>query len=252
VRFSASLVDEFQDTNPAQMEILKLLINESDNGWSFWICGDDWQSIYAFTGASVGNILNFKELFPRSEQFILNLNYRSSPQILRACQNLITHNLRKIDKVLETHNAEGEDVIVLESSSEESEALNLVNEIRELVESKNHTYKDVSVLYRANFQSRVVEEVFSQHRVPYHIQNGLSFYNRPEVKTLIDYLRVISNPNTETGDEALLGVLNVPNRYIGRKFMKELETFSQKRGIHFMRLKSMPVSLSMSENVKEL
>ena len=127
--FRHLLVDEFQDTNPIQMEILTLLL-PSDNGndSSFWICGDDAQSIYGFTGASVGNILNFKSMFPESEQIILNLNYRSTPQILRACQNLIRHNEKQIQKALETKNPSGDDVIILESSSEETEALTVVNE----------------------------------------------------------------------------------------------------------------------------
>jgi DNA helicase-2/ATP-dependent DNA helicase PcrA len=251
--FKHLLVDEFQDTNPAQMEVLKLLINDSERGCSFWICGDDWQSIYGFTGASVGNIVNFKDLFPGSNQFILSLNYRSSPQIIRACQNLIEHNLRKIEKTLRTDNPDGEDVIVLESSSEQSEAMNLVSEIKDLVESKGYNHKDIAVLYRCNFQSRIVEETFSQHKIPYHIQNGLSFYHRKEVKTLLDYLRVISNPNSEEGDEALLSVLNVPNRYIGRKFQRDLEEFSTKEGVRLYEgLKSMPIELPyIRKNVKE-
>jgi len=254
--FQHLLVDEFQDTNPAQMEILKLLIDTSDdeNGSSFWICGDDWQSIYAFTGASVGNILNFKKLFPGAQEFILNLNYRSTPQILKACQNLIRHNVKKIDKTLETHNPEGEDVIVLESSSEETEALTLVSEIKDLVERRNYIYRDIAVLYRANFQSRVIEEVFSQHKIPYHIENGLNFYNRHEVKVLLDYLRVISSPDSELGDEALPNILNVPNRYIGRKFITELESYLEKKDLHLYEgLKSMPVELPyIRKNVKEL
>jgi DNA helicase-2/ATP-dependent DNA helicase PcrA len=251
--FKHLLVDEFQDTNPAQMEILKLLIDHKGDGRSFWICGDDWQAIYGFTGASVGNIVNFRELFPRSEQFILSLNYRSSPQIIRACQNLITHNLRKIEKTLRTDNPDGEDVIVLESSSEQSEALNLVSEIKDLVEGKGYAHKDIAVLYRCNFQSRVVEETFSQHKIPYHIQNGLSFYHRKEVKTLLDYLRVISNPNSEGGDEALPSILNVPNRYIGRKFLRDLEEFSLKQGVRLYEgLKSMPIELPyIRKNVKD-
>jgi len=254
--FQHLLVDEFQDTNPAQMEILKLLIDtsEDENGSSFWICGDDWQSIYAFTGASVGNILNFKKLFPAAREFILNLNYRSTPQILTACQNLIRYNVKKIDKTLVTHNPDGEDVIVLESSSEETEALNLVSEIKDLVERRNFIYRDIAVLYRANFQSRVIEEVFSQHKIPYHIENGLNFYNRHEVKVLLDYLRVISRPDSEVGDEALRNIVNVPNRYIGRKFIKELEDYAEKKDLHLYEgLKSMPIDLPfMRKNVKEL
>ncbi|RJR43945.1 MAG: ATP-dependent helicase [Desulfobacteraceae bacterium] len=246
------LIDEFQDTNPAQMEILKLLINP-DNGSSFFAVGDDWQSIYGFTGASVGNILNFQSMFPQGVQFILNLNYRSSPQILRACQNLIQHNTRKIEKTLETHNPDGEDVVVLESSSEESEALNIVTEIKDLVEGRGYAYKEIGVLYRCNFQSRVLEEVFSQHKIPYHVQNGLSFYHRKEIANLLDYLRVISNPMSEDGDFALSRILNVPNRYVGKKFLRDLSAFAEKRGIRlYEALKEMPLEpIYVRKNLKE-
>jgi len=252
-RYQHLLVDEYQDTNPVQLEILKTLINGDPNS-SFWVCGDDWQAIYSFTGSSVGNILNFDRMFRDSNIFILNLNYRSTPQILKVCQNLIRHNQRKIDKTLTTHNDDGEDVIVLEASGEEGEALNLVNEIHELIKYRGFEYRDIAVLYRANFQSRVVEEVFSQRKIPYHIENGLNFYNRPEVKTILDYLRVISDPLSESGDEALTSVLNVPNRYIGKKFIKELEEFSQKRGIHpYQGLKEIGIDLPyVRKNVKEL
>jgi DNA helicase-2/ATP-dependent DNA helicase PcrA len=252
-RYVHLLVDEYQDTNPVQLEILKTLINGNGNGSSFWVCGDDWQSIYAFTGASVGNILHFHRMFADSKIFILNLNYRSTPQILRACQNLIRHNERKIEKTLTTHNEDGEEVIVLEASSEDGEALNLINEIHELVNNRGFEYKDVAVLYRANFQSRVIEEVFSQHKIPYHIENGLNFYNRPEIRHLLNYLRVINNPDSDEGNEALLNILNVPNRYVSRKFTKELEEFSDKRKVHFYQgLKEIGIDLPyVRKNIKE-
>ena len=252
-RYLHLLVDEYQDTNPVQLEILKRLINGNDDGSSFWVCGDDWQSIYAFTGASVGNILNFEQMFEGSKIFILNLNYRSTPQILNACQNLIRHNRRKIEKTLTTDNLDGDDVIVLEASSEDGEAINLVNEITELVEHQGYAYKDIAVLYRANFQSRVVEEIFSQHKIPYHIENGQNFYNRSEVRHLLEYLRVISSPDSEEGNEALKGILNVPNRYISRKFVQELEEFSDKRKIHlYQGLKEITIDLPyVRKNVKE-
>jgi len=252
-RFLHLLVDEFQDTNPVQLEILKALLNGSENGSSFWVCGDDWQSIYAFTGASVGNILNFHEMFENAKIFILNLNYRSTPQILKACQNLIQHNVRKIEKTLTTNNQDGDEVIVLEASSEDGEALNLINEIHELAGNQGYEYKDIAVLYRANFQSRVVEEAFSQHKIPYHIENGLNFYNRPEVKHLLEYLRVISNPDSEEGNEALLNILNIPNRYISRKFTRELEEFSDKRKINlYQGLKEIGIDLPyVRKNIKE-
>jgi len=251
-RYLHLLVDEYQDTNPVQLEILKMLIN-SHNDSSFWVCGDDWQSIYGFTGASVGNILHFDRMFTDSKIFILNINYRSTPQILQACQNLIRHNERKIEKTLTTKNGDGDEVVVLEASSEDGEALNLVNEIAELVDYRGIEYKDIAVLYRANFQSRVVEEVFSQHKIPYHIENGLNFYNRPEVRNLLDYLRVINHPDSEEGDEALLNILNVPNRYVSRKFTKELEEFADKRKVHlYTGLKQIGIDLPyVRKNVKE-
>ena len=242
-RYQHLLVDEFQDTNPVQLEIIKCLIDDKDNSEkSLWCAGDDWQSIFSFAGASVGNILNFQSTFRKSQIFILNVNYRSTPQILSACQNLIQHNVRKIEKTLKTNNAGGDEVIILESSSEEGEALNLVNEVREMVEQRGYEYKDIAVLYRANFQSRVVEENFAQMKIPYHIENGLNFYQRSEVRYLLDYLRLIESPDSEEGDEAIKSILNVPNRYISRKFVQELVEFSSRKNVHlFEGLKSMPV-----------
>ena len=160
--FTSILVDEFQDTNPVQFEILRLLIREGIRPSSFWVAGDDHQAIYSFTGASVGNILNFQSMFPEAKQFILDLNYRSTPQILRACQNLIHHNVKQIHKELKTDNPDGDDIVVLEASNEETEAMGVVNEIVDLIERRGYQYSDIAVLYRANFQSRYVED---QHQV---------------------------------------------------------------------------------------
>jgi DNA helicase-2/ATP-dependent DNA helicase PcrA len=243
-RFWHILVDEFQDTNPVQLELLKVLINNQPEGSSFWITGDDCQSIYSFTGASVGNILNFGKTFRNAKIFILNLNYRSTPQILQGCQNLISHNRRKIEKILKTDNPEGEKIAVIESSNEETEAVNIVSEIEDLTSRRGYQYQDIAVLYRCNFQSRVLEEVFSRMKIPYQIENGLGFYRRPEVKTLLDYLKLIVNPESEAGDEALLNVINVPNRYAGKKFISELAEFAQVRNGHlYAALKEMPIDV---------
>ncbi len=253
-RYHHILIDEFQDTNPVQLEIIKLIVDQEGNDdKSYWIAGDDWQSIYSFAGASVNNILNFQSTFNSSTLFILNINYRSTPQILKACQNLISHNVRKIEKTLKTDNPEGDEVIVLESSSEEGEALCLVNEINDLIGQRGYAYKDIAVLYRANFQSRVVEETFAQMKIPYYIENGLNFYQRSEVRYILDYLRLILNPDSEEGDEALKSVLNVPNRYISRKFIQELAEFSNKTNVHLYEgLKSMPVDLPyIRKNVRD-
>lgn len=250
--FKHLLVDEYQDTNPIQLEIIKLLIGEGD-GTSYFIVGDDHQAIFSFTGASVGNILNFKSMFPESEMFILNLNYRSTPEILRACQNLIRHNTRQIEKELMTENENGDDVIVLESSNEETEASAILTEIQDLVDRKGYAYADIAVLYRANFQSRVIEESLLSHRIPYHIQNGMTFYDRFEVRVLLDYLRFIANPLSVEGDEALARILNVPNRYISRQFVSDLEKQADSEGKHLYEiLKAMHIGLPyIRKNVKD-
>ena len=253
--FQHVLVDEFQDTNPAQMEILKILIGDGRNrNTSFWICGDDAQAIYAFTGASVGNILNFKKLFPDAAEYIMNVNYRSTPQILQACENLIGHNTRRIDKTMEAVQPDGDHIVVLEAVNEEDEGQVIVHEILDLTEKRGYRYVEMAVLYRANFQSRVIEEAFTQYKIPFHVENGHGFYERFEVKMLLEYLRLIQNPHTDEGDEALKSVLNIPNRYLGRKFLGELEDHADGRNLYlFQALKSLPVQIPyLKKNIREL
>jgi DNA helicase-2/ATP-dependent DNA helicase PcrA len=252
--FRHILIDEYQDVGPAQMEILKLLIGHPNgNGSSFWVCGDDAQAIFSFTGASIGNILNFKRLFPDAAEYILNINYRSTPQILKACENLIRHNVRKIDKSLRPHHQDGEDVVILECTNEEDEASKLVSEVCDLVDRRGYDYRDIAVLYRANYQSRVIEEAFAQHHIPFYVENGLSFYDRFEVRILLQYLRLIANPNSDEGDEALRDVINIPNRYLGRKFLTELEAHAEQKGVHLYEgLRSIAISPPyLKKNVKD-
>lgn len=230
--FSSILIDEFQDTNPVQLSILKLLIAEDQEDTSFWVCGDDHQSIYGFAGASVGNILNFKSMFPLSKQFILDLNFRSTGEIVQACSNLSKHFKRQIHKEFKTNNIKGDDVIVLENSNEITESLALVNEITDLVERQGYSYNEIAVLYRANFQSLYPEEAFLQNKIPFYIQGGQNFYTRREVKILLDYLRVINDPTSEQADEALLNILNAPVRYISNKSKAELKEFCDKKNIN--------------------
>lgn len=252
--FRHIMVDEFQDTNPLQMEIVRLLLDDEEPDASFWVCGDDWQSIYAFTGASIGNILNFGVTFPGSRQFVLSVNYRSTPQILQACQNLIRHNQRKIDKTLTASRSEGEDVIVLECSSEEEEAILVVSEVMALIDRHDIGLEDIAVLYRANFQSMTLEEAFAKQKIPYRIEKGQGFYQRKEVKWLLDYLTLIDSPESDAGDEALRSIINVPNRYLGRKFLSELEAFCDQRGVRlYQGLRERPVDRSyLRKNVHDL
>jgi DNA helicase-2/ATP-dependent DNA helicase PcrA len=239
------LVDEFQDTNPAQMALINLLAGKvNGDGRSFWVCGDDSQSIYSFTGASVGNILNFQDSFPGSKMFVMETNYRSTPQILSACQNLIQHNVRKIEKTLRTDNVDGDNVTVISTATEEDEAVQVVNEIIDLVLRRGFKYWDIAILYRANSQSRVIEETLTQAEVPYHIENGINFYQRFEVKILLDYMRLIINPHSEEGNEAFRSIINVPNRYIGQRFISEVEAYADANDLHlYQGLKQMPVTV---------
>jgi len=246
-RFTSIMVDEFQDINPVQFEILRLLVREkSENvSSSFFITGDDAQSVYGFNGASVSNILNFQSMFPGSQQFILDINYRSTPQILMVCKNLIQHNVKQIHKDFKTDNPEGDDVVVLEASNEETEARGVVNEIVDLIERKGFEYSDIAVLYRANFQSRYVEEAFLQNKIPYHVSSGQTFYDRYEVRCLLDYLQVIKNHDSEESDEALMNILNVPVRYVSNKVKDQLKAYCRERGIHlYQGLKSMIITVA--------
>ncbi|MDA3789154.1 MAG: ATP-dependent helicase [Desulfobacula sp.] len=251
--YKHTLVDEFQDTNPAQLHILNELIDTLNKDSSFWACGDDWQSIFSFTGASVGNILNFNKNFKNSKQFILDMNYRSSPQILEVCQNLISHNTKKIEKTLRTNNPSGDEIVIIEASNEEDEGIQIINEIKDLTEVAGYQHKEIAVLYRANNLSRVIEDALKQNKVPYHIENGTSFYERTEVKVLLNYLRLINDPFSDDGNDALKNVVNIPNRYIGRRFMTDLEQFAEKRNVNlYQALKSMPIDVPyLRKYVKE-
>ena len=232
-KFNHVLVDEFQDTNPLQIELIRLLVHNSNGKeHSFWVCGDDWQSIFAFTGASLGTILNFNELYPDSKEFILKVNYRSTPEILKACLNLIGHNAKKIDKSLVTNNPKGEEPVIFHAETQEDEARLIALEILEMVEKKQYSHEEIAVLYRNNWQSRAIEEEFIKTSIPYKIEKGTNFYERREVRILLDYLRVIDNSNSDEADEALKNIINVPTRYIGNKTIKELEDFAISHDLH--------------------
>jgi len=184
-----------------------------------------------------------------STQFILNMNYRSTPEILDACVNLIKHNVKKIDKDLNTHNTNGRPVIVIEAANEDDEAVQIVNEIKNLC--LEYSYNDIAILYRANSQSRVIEEALAKHDIPYRIENGMTFFEKYEVKPLLDYLKLIQDPNSSDGDDALKSIINIPNRYIGRRFIGQLEEFAHHEGL-YAALKKMPVEVPyLKANIRE-
>lgn len=213
-QFRYILVDEYQDTNTAQYHIVKLLAQKHRN-----ICcvGDDDQSIYAFRGATIKNILNFEKDYPESVVIKLEQNYRSTKTILEASYQVISKNESRKDKKLWTENTDGEKIHIYTAKHEIEEAGFVIKTIQDLSDSMQ--YRDIAILYRTNAQSRNLEEAFLQAGIPYKIVGGMRFYERKEIKDIISYLRCIFNPKDLTSLER---IINVPKRGIGLKTVQEL------------------------------
>ncbi len=210
-RFRYVLVDEYQDTNLAQKEILLLLYQQGKNKIS--AVGDDAQSIYSFRGAEVSNIINFPNEFLGTKVF-LDLNYRSTQNIINAANSLIQKNSYRItDKpVIKGVKDDGDYVTLKPAYSDKEEAIIVCNDIKRIRRQEGAEYSDFAILYRTNAQSRSFEEQMRKDGIPYRIYGGLSFYQRKEIKDVIAYFRVVSNPNDE---EALRRIINYPTRGIG-------------------------------------
>lgn len=208
-RFLYVLVDEYQDTNSVQQSIVHQLSKEHKH-----ICavGDDAQSIYAFRGANIDNILDFQQLFEGTRLFKLERNYRSTQNIVKAANSLILHNERQIKKDVYSRNDEGEKLILKPSYSDKEEAIIVCNEIKRIRREDKCEYSDFAILYRTNSQSRSFEEALRRVSIPYKIYGGLGFYQRKEIKDIIAYFRMVANPNDE---EAFKRIINYPKRGIG-------------------------------------
>ena len=208
-RFKNILVDEYQDTNHVQQKIVWQLSKEN-----LRVCavGDDAQSIYAFRGANIDNILNFQKQFPGTQLFKLEQNYRSTQSIVQAANSLIRHNERQIPKDVFSKNDKGEKLTLKAAYSDKEEALIVCNEIKRIRKSEHCGYGDFAVLYRTNSQSRSFEEAMRKASIPYKIYGGLSFYQRKEIKDVIAYFRMVVNPDDE---EAFKRIINYPKRGIG-------------------------------------
>ena len=193
-RFMFILVDEYQDTNSVQQKIVWQLSKERQ-----CVCavGDDAQSIYAFRGANIDNILDFQGLYGGTKLFKLERNYRSTQRIVQAANSLISHNMRQIRKDVYSKNAEGDKLLVKPSYSDCEEAIIVCNEIKRISREEGCEYSDFAILYRTNAQSRSFEEAMRKVSIPYRIYGGLSFYQRKEIKDIIAYFRLIINPNDE-------------------------------------------------------
>ncbi len=208
-RFRYVLVDEYQDTNYAQQEIVLQLTCEHGR---VCVVGDDAQSIYSFRGANIDNILNFQKLYQGARLFKLEQNYRSTQLIVKAANSLIRKNERQIHKDVFSENEEGERLTLKPAYSDREEAIIVCNDIKRIRRQDQAQYNDFAILYRTNAQSRSFEEQMRKDGIPYRIYGGLSFYQRKEIKDVIAYFRVVSNPNDE---EALRRIINYPTRGIG-------------------------------------
>ncbi len=224
-RYSSVLVDEFQDTNTAQYEIVRLLTQESRH---VFVVGDEDQSIYSWRGADFRNVRRFQEDFPDARLILLEQNYRSTQTILGAAQSVIEHNVQRTEKRLWTENPRGLPITLFEAYDEHEEAQFTVEEVQRLVARGVCRAGDCAVMYRTNAQSRVLEDEFVRRGLPYRIVGATRFYGRREIKDVLAYLRLIYSP----ADAASLGrILNVPPRGIGEKTVAALQAWADERSL---------------------
>jgi DNA helicase-2/ATP-dependent DNA helicase PcrA len=220
-RYLHILVDEFQDTNIAQYELVKLLAARHRN---LTVVGDPDQSIYRFRSADLRNILNFERDFPDARVVVLEENYRSTQQILSAAAGIIAPNRGRKPKQLVAVRGEGPKIIVRELANEHDEAAAVAREIEQLRQAEQRRFRDFAVMYRTNAQSRPLEQRLVLHGIPYRLVGGVRFYERREVKDLLAYLRLALNPRDLI---ALERVINVPPRSIGQRTLDELVRLSR-------------------------
>ncbi len=228
-RFSYIMVDEYQDTNRSQYLILKKLAQFHHN---ICVVGDDSQSIYAFRGAKIENILNFKKDYPECRLFRLERNYRSTRIIVVAANSLIAHNDGRIPKNCYSEGDEGEKIRILHSYSETEEAVSVVGEIMSRVRSDHAQYQDFAILYRTNAQSRAIEEQLRRRNIPYMIYSGNSFFERAEIKDMMAYFKLCVNPYD---DESFKRTVNKPARGIGATTLQALEQTARERQLPLFR-----------------
>jgi DNA helicase-2/ATP-dependent DNA helicase PcrA len=222
-RFRYVLVDEFQDTNRLQYLWLKLL---AGTGNCVFAVGDDDQSIYAFRGARVGNMLDFEQDFAIRNVIKLEQNYRSHSNILDAANAIITHNRNRLGKNLWTSDGAGEPVRVFDAYSDQDEARFVVEEVK-MLHADGLALGEIALLYRSNAQSRVLEHALFTAGLPYRVYGGLRFFERAEIKHALAYLRLVANPDDDT---ALLRVINFPTRGIGARSLEQLQETARQQG----------------------
>jgi DNA helicase-2/ATP-dependent DNA helicase PcrA len=226
-RFRHVLVDEFQDTNVAQWELVRLLTEEHR---SVMVVGDIDQSIYKFRGADFRNLLRFEDAYPEAAVVVLDQNYRSTQRILEAANAVIANNATTRKKHLWSDKGEGEPIVRFQGDDEHDEAQFVVHEIHRLVDNSNYRYGEIAVFYRTNVQSRVVEEALVRSGVPYRVFGGVKFYDRREVKDALAYMRALVNPDDEVSWKR---IVNTPRRGVGDTSVGKVDSYAKGAGITF-------------------
>ena len=241
-RFDYVLVDEYQDTNHVQMSIVMQLCQEKQR-----VCavGDDSQSIYSFRGANIDNILNYQRQFQGTRLFKLEQNYRSTQTIVEAANSLIKHNRNQIPKDVFSENAKGEKIQYKPAYSDKEEAVIVAKDVKRIRREDGCQYSDFAILYRTNAQSRSFEEEFRKQGIPYRIYGGLSFYQRKEIKDIIAYFRLVSNPDDE---EAIKRIINYPARGIGATTVLKIADCAHQNQVSFWEVIGAPELYGLAVN----
>lgn len=241
-KFQYVLVDEYQDTNYTQQQIVLQLTQERRH---VCVVGDDYQSIYGFRGANIDNILDFQKIYKESKLFKLEQNYRSTQRIVEAANSLMKHNVRQIDKDVFSKNAEGDKLVLKPVYSDREEAAVVCKDIKRIKRQDDCQYSDFAILYRTNAQSRSFEEEMRKQSIPYRIYGGLSFYQRKEIKDIIAYFRIVTNPDDE---EAIKRIINYPTRGIGDTTVQKISVCAQQYGVSFWEIIGDPAHYQLAVN----
>ena len=224
-RFRYIMVDEYQDTNTAQFELIRLLADRYRN---LCVVGDDDQSIYKFRGANIRNILDYEKVYPEAAVIKLEQNYRSTQSILDAANAVIRNNVSRKEKALWTDKGEGSRVHFRQFDNAYEEAEYIADDVAKRVRKGNFSYKDFAVLYRTNAQARLLEERMIMEGIPYNVVGGVNFYSRQEIKDVLAYLKTIDNGRDEV---AVRRIINVPKRSIGAATVEKVADYAQMHGL---------------------
>src|SRR5699024_1631971 len=220
-------VDEYQDTNHAQYYLVNLLAKKYEN---ICVVGDSDQSIYRWRGANIGNILSFEKDYPKANVIYLEQNYRSTKTILEAANNVINHNRGRKPKKLWTENEAGSKIACYQADTERDESLFVMREIEQFVQEGKYKPSEIAILYRTNAQSREMEDILRKAQIDYTIVGGVKFYERKEIKDMIAYLRLITNPDDDLSFER---IVNEPRRGIGPTSVERLRTYAMESELSF-------------------